>query len=61
MATQLQQQQQQERPIKLVQHCTVIYPTVGGLKVYTTAIDADGTLWERWNDGGWHQAGNPVR
>lgn len=52
------------RPVHFCNHQTVVVPTLNGVKIYTTALDKTGALWERWSDapeGVWHEVARPTR
>ncbi len=51
-------------PLALRDHQTAVVLTLGGIRIYTTAIDEDGRLWERWSNdppGKWHEIERPKR
>lgn len=51
-------------PIALRDHQTAVVLTLGGIRIYTTALDEDGQLWERWSNdppGAWHHVKGPSR
>lgn len=51
-------------PVHLCDHQTVVVPMLGVLRIYTTAIDKSGRLWERWSDnpeGEWHEITPPTK
>lgn len=61
---QLAQQQVTPRPVHFVSLSSSVHASDVGLRIYTTALDDTGALWERWSDwteGRWEEIPRPER